>query len=94
VIGLALSMFYLTLLSMAEHSGFFNAYISAASIIILMISLYAYAAIRSYSRTGIITALLFGLYSLLYSLLKLEDYALLALSRHCYLVCTVCYIPY
>ncbi len=78
VIGLALSMFYLTLLSMAEHSGFFNAYISAASIIILMISLYAYAAIRSYGRTAIITALLFGLYSLLYSLLKLEDYALLA----------------
>lgn len=77
-IGLALSMFYLTLLSMAEHSGFFNAYISAASIIILMISLYAYAAIRSYARTAIITALLFGLYSLLYSLLKLEDYALLA----------------
>lgn len=78
VIGLALSMFYLTLLSMAEHSGFFNAYISAASIIILMISLYAYAAIRSFGRTAIITTLLFGLYSLLYSLLKLEDYALLA----------------
>ena len=63
---------------MAEHSGFFNAYISAASIIIVMISLYAYAAIRSLARTGIITALLFGLYTLLYSLLRLEDYALLA----------------
>ncbi len=78
VIGLALSMFYLTLLSMAEHSGFFNAYISAASIIIVMISLYAYAAIRSLSRTTIISLLLLGLYSLLYSLLKLEDYALMA----------------
>ena len=78
VIGLAMSMFYLTLLSMSEHSGFFNAYISAASIIILMISLYAYAAIRSFGKTFIITALLFGLYTLLYSLLKLEDYALLA----------------
>lgn len=78
VIGLALSMFYLTLLSMAEHSGFFNAYISAASIIIMMISMYAYAAIRSLGRTAIIMMLLFGLYSLLYSLLKLEDYALMA----------------
>lgn len=78
VIGLALSLFYLTLLSMAEHSGFLKAYISAASIIILMISLYAYAAIRKLRRTSIITILLFGLYSLLYSLLKLEDYALLA----------------
>lgn len=78
VIGLALSMFYLTLLSMAEHYGFFNAYISAASIIIVMISAYAYAAIRSLSRTSIISVLLLGLYSLLYSLLKLEDNALMA----------------
>lgn len=78
VIGLALSMFYLTLLSMAEHAGFFSAYISAAAIIIVMISLYAFAAIRSFSRTGIVSMLLAGLYTMLYSLLKLEDYALLA----------------
>ncbi len=78
IIGLALSMFYLTLLSMAEHAGFFTAYVSAASIIIVMISLYAYAAIRSVSKAGIITVLLSGLYTLLYSLLKLEDYALMA----------------
>lgn len=78
MIGLALSMFYLTLLSMAEHAGFFKAYISAASIIILMISLYAFAAIRHIGRTGLISVLLVGLYTMLYSLLKLEDYALLA----------------
>jgi inner membrane protein len=78
MIGLALSMFYLTLLSMAEHAGFFNAYVSAAAIIVIMISLYAYAAIRSFGRTSIITVLLAGLYSLLYSMLNLEDYALLA----------------
>ncbi len=78
MIGLALSMFYLTLLSMAEHAGFFNAYVSAAGIIIIMISLYAYAAIRSFGRTSIITVLLAGLYSVLYSMLNLEDYALLA----------------
>lgn len=78
MIGLALSMFYLILLSMAEHAGFFTAYIAAASTIIGMISIYAYAAIRSFGNTGIIAMLLTGLYFLLYSLLKLEDYALLA----------------
>lgn len=78
MIGMALSMFYLTLLSMAEHAGFFNAYVSAAAIIIVMISLYAYAAIRSLARTSIISLLLVGLYSMLYSMLNLEDYALLA----------------
>lgn len=78
IIGLALSMFYLTLLSMAEHAGFFKAYISAALIIITMISLYAFAAIRRITPTAVIALLLTGLYSMLYSLLKLEDYALLA----------------
>ena len=78
MIGLALSMFYLTLLSMAEHAGFFNAYISAAAIIIIMISLYAFAAIRSLGKTMLISVLLVGLYTMLYSMLNLEDYALLA----------------
>ena len=78
VIGLAISMFYLTLLSLAEHAGFFKAYLSAAAIIIAMISCYVQAALKNVGRTSIITILLIGLYSLLYSLLRLEDYALLA----------------
>ncbi|MCK5726133.1 MAG: cell envelope integrity protein CreD [Thiotrichaceae bacterium] len=78
VIGLALTLFYLTLLSMAEHSNFFTAYISAAGVIIAMISSYAYAAIRKLSSSIIITIMLTALFSLLYSLLQLEDYALLA----------------
>ena len=78
VIGLAISMFYLTLLSLAEHTGFFKAYLSAAAIIIIMISAYVQSALKSLKRTSIITLLLTGLYALLYALLRLEDYALLA----------------
>ncbi|MCK5810101.1 MAG: cell envelope integrity protein CreD [Cocleimonas sp.] len=77
MIGLALSMFYLTLLSVAEHANFFTAYLSAAALIITMITLYAFAAIRSIGATALIALLLIGLYSILYSLLNLEDYALL-----------------
>ncbi len=77
IIGLALSMFYMTLLSVAEHANFFKAYLAAAALIITMITLYAYAAIRHLGRTAFIALLLTGLYSILYSLLKLEDYALL-----------------
>lgn len=77
MIGLALSMFYLTLLSVAEQAGFYFAYILAAGITISLISLYAYAVIQSLGRTGIISALLSGLYFILYSLLKLEDHALM-----------------
>jgi inner membrane protein len=77
IIGLALSMFYLTLLSVAEHANFFSAYLSAAALIITMITLYAFAAIRSLGATALIALLLIGLYSILYLLLNLEDYALL-----------------
>ena len=77
VIGLALTMFYLSLLSLAEHIDFMRAYIAAAALISVMISLYAYSAVRSLSRAGLVFALLSGLYFILYSLLKLEDYALL-----------------
>jgi inner membrane protein len=77
MIGLALSMFYLTLLSVAEHANFLKAYLTAATLIITMITLYAYAAIRHIGRTALIAILLVGLYSILYSLLNLEDYALL-----------------
>ena len=77
IIGLALSMFYMTLLSVAEHADFFKAYLAAAALIITMITLHAYAAIRRLGRTVLIALLLTGLYSILYSLLKLEDYALL-----------------
>lgn len=77
LIGLALTLFYLTLLSLAEHIAFLNAYLSASAIIILMITSYTAAALRSVKRAAIIFVLLAGLYTLLYSLLQLEDYALL-----------------
>ena len=77
LIGLALTLFYLTLLSLAEHIDFLTAYLCASAIIILMITGYAAAALRSVTRTAIIFVLLVGLYTILYSLLQLEDYALL-----------------
>ena len=70
-------MFYLSLLSLAEHIDFYRAYIAAAALISIMISVYAYSAVRSLSRAGLVFLLLSGLYAILYSLLKLEDYALL-----------------
>ena len=77
LIGVALALFYLVLLSVAEHTSFFTAYIIAALINISMVSSYTAAALKSWSRTGVIFVLLAVLYTVLYSLLQLEDYALL-----------------
>ena len=77
LIGIALSIFYLVLLSIAEHTEFLTAYIVAAMINIGLITSYTMAALKSGARACMIFVLLSALYAVLYSLLQLEDYALL-----------------
>ena len=77
LIGLALSLFYLILLSLAEHIAFAGAYVTASAVTISLITAYAWAALRRPARAAIVFALLTALYVVLYSLLHLEDYALL-----------------
>ena len=77
LIGIALCLFYLILLSLAEHIDFLRAYMVASAVNIGMITLYAGAALRSWTRAGIVLVLLSTLYTLLFSLLHMEDYALL-----------------
>lgn len=77
LIGFSLGLFFLTLLSLSEHIDFMMAYIIATCITVLSISLYSWFSTRSFKQTSIVMALLGALYAILYSLLHLEDYALL-----------------
>jgi len=77
LIGLAMSLFYLTLLSLAEHVAFGLAYLAATAVNAGMISVYAGATTRSRARAGIVFATLSALYALLFALLHMESYALL-----------------
>ncbi len=78
LIGAALALFYLLLLSLAEHIGFTNAYLGATGASVGLISSYVGAASNSVRRGVFLFGLLAMLYGLLYSLLQMEDYALLA----------------
>ena len=78
LIGAALALFYLLLLSLAEHIGFALAYIGASGASVGLISGYVGAASNSRGRGMFLFALLSILYGLLYALLQMEDYALLA----------------
>jgi len=78
LVGVALSLFYLLLLSLAEHIAFVYAYLGAASVVVMIITLYAWAVLRSFKSGLLILLLLSGLYGVLYLLLEMEDYALLA----------------
>ena len=77
LVGVALCVFFLVLLALAEHLGFTAAYASAAALSVAMIASYTAAVLRSIARGLAVLALLAGLYAILFSLLRLEDYALL-----------------
>ncbi|MBL8018656.1 MAG: inner membrane CreD family protein, partial [Leptospirales bacterium] len=77
-VGLALSLFFLLLLSLAEHIGFGKAYTIAATADIALIAAYTFKILNSKLRSGILFAILTGLYAFLYVILQLEMYSLLA----------------
>lgn len=77
LIGLSLGLFFLTLLSLSEHISFLSAYMLASAITILSISIYTWFSNKSFKQFSSIFVLLTALYSIMYSLLQLEDYALL-----------------
>ena len=77
LVGFAILVFYLLLLSLSEHFGFDVAYgISTAGVVILIAG-YAQAILRSMRLGGTVGAVLVILYGYLYVILQLESYALL-----------------
>ena len=78
VVGLALALFYLTLLALAEHVVFWLAYLAAAGAIVAMITLYTWATLASLRRAGLVAAVLALLYATLFVILRMEDFALLS----------------
>jgi inner membrane protein len=77
LVGCALCIFYLLLLSLSEHVRFAIAYAAGAAATVLTISGYALAVLRARSRAFLLALLLSALYGYLYVLLQAEDYALL-----------------
>jgi inner membrane protein len=78
LVGAALCLFYLGLLSLSEFIAFGAAYLAAATASTLLIGLYCRSILRSGTRSLLITAALTGIYGFLYFVLQMQDYALLA----------------
>jgi inner membrane protein len=77
LVGFAITLFYILLLSMSEHISFDLSYWVAAGIILLMVTFYAKSNFQSNFLTGLTFSILGILYAFFYSLLQLQDYALL-----------------
>lgn len=78
LVGFSNAMFYLLLLSLAEHIGFGWAYLVSASASAGLITAYSTAVLNGRRRGLMMALVLAGLYSFLYMTLKAENYALLA----------------
>lgn len=76
LVGLALALFFLLLVSLSEHLRFLHAYLIASSACILLIGFYLSYVLRSWKRGlgfGLALTLLYGV---LYGLLRSENNAL------------------
>jgi inner membrane protein len=77
LVGGALCLFYLGLLSLSEFIPFGLSYLAAAAATTLLIWFYCAKVLRSGRRTLIVVGLLAGIYGFLYVALQLQDYSLL-----------------
>lgn len=78
LVGFANAMFFLLLLSLAEHIGFGAAYLLSASASVVLITGYSTAILGGTHRGAIMAGTLAVLYAFLYMTLQAETYALLA----------------
>ena len=77
-VGLTMIFFYVLLLSLAEQIGVLTAYLIAAVATGGLLSLYVWRVQDSVNKGLVMAGVFFVLYGLLYLILQLEDYALLA----------------
>ena len=89
LVGLALIVFYVLLLSFSEHMLFNIAYALAATLTLLLISLYTAAILKNFRLGALLFGILLLLYTFIFAIIQLEDYALLVGSIGMFLVLTL-----
>jgi inner membrane protein len=77
LVGFAIILFYLLLLSLSEYMGFEIAYGLACGGIIALLTGYSRSVLCDWKKAGVIGTLMSVLYGILYVLLQSEDHALL-----------------
>jgi inner membrane protein len=77
LIGLALVLFYMLLLSISEYTGFDTAYAIASIATITLIGWFVKGVLASGKLSGLLSILLLLVYSYVFTILQLQDFALL-----------------
>lgn len=77
LVGIALIVFYSLLLAFSEHVIFDLAYIIASTLTLVLITGYTAAILKSKKIGGLIFGILLVMYTFIFTIIQLEDYALL-----------------
>lgn len=77
LVGLALAVFYLLLLSLSEQVGFAAAYAASAAALIALLAWYVAGVLQGWKPASALAGVLATAYAALYAVLDSEDYALL-----------------
>ena len=77
LVGIALVVYYSLLLSFSEHMLFNIAYLLASVLTLVLITGYTIAILKSKQLSFLISGILFILYTFIFTIIQLEDYALL-----------------
>ena len=93
IVGLALCVFYTLLIALSEHIAFKFSYLISSVSIIGLITLYAKSIFNNKKLTTLICLILATLYLFIYSIIQMEDYALLMGSVGLFIVlATIMYL--
>ncbi len=86
LVGSAITVFFLLLISLSEHIGYNMAYLISSVATIGLISLYSSFILSSLMSTLVLSSLLSGLFGYIYLILQMQDFALLAGSLALFVV--------
>jgi len=89
IVGLALCVFYTLLIALSEHISFKLSYLISSISIIALITLYAKSMFKNITLTWLICCILSILYLFIFSIIQMEDYALLMGSVGLFIVLAI-----
>ncbi len=89
LVAFALLIFYVLLISIGEQTGFNRAYLISAAAATSLISWYTFTMLRNRKMVAWVTLLQTALYAFLFTILQLQDYALLAGSIGLFIILAI-----
>ena len=89
LLGLSVSLFALLLVSLAEPLGFTVGYVISTAAVLLQASFYTLSITRRPRMAGLFAGVLGALFAVLYVVLRLESYALLAGTATVFVILSV-----